>query len=255
MNTALLKEREVMVKVRSRVSEKELAYGFSGVVTASCTGLDEALVGKRVAVITYRGCEICEYCRAGRENLCDSKRWIRDKGEEELRIPASMVYPIPDQVSDEVAAALNFVSLAVSAVGKAKEVLGEDVLVIGDGGVSLLLVQLLKLAGAGQVFHGPESTDCRDVKYIFDCVGETGTQKKALALLKQRGTLINLVNNRTEVPIQLLDLNGEKEITSSTGSPHKDFRRALRLVASGQLQVDTIVDRKIGWEECMMEIG
>ena len=117
------------------------------------------------------------------------------------------------------------------------------------------MVQLLKLAGAGQVFHGSESTDCRDVKYIFDCVGETGTQKKALALLKQRGTLINLVNNRTEVPIQLLDLNGEKEITSSTGSPHKDFRRALRLVASGQLQVDTIVDRKIGWEECMMEIG
>ena len=120
MNTALLKEREVMVKVRSRVSEKELAYGFSGVVTESCTGLDETLVGKRVAVITYRGCEICEYCRAGRENLCDNKRGIREKGEEELRIPAYMVYPIPDQVSDEVAAALNFVSLAVSAVGKAK---------------------------------------------------------------------------------------------------------------------------------------
>ena len=55
-------------------------------------------------------CGKCEYCKAGKENLCDNASftgWTVDGGYAEYALaPADFVYPIPETFADEQAAPL-----------------------------------------------------------------------------------------------------------------------------------------------------
>jgi len=58
----------------------------------------------------HRTCRACEFCRSGRENLCDDPvftGWMVDGGFAEYALaPEAFVYPIPDGFADEQAAPL-----------------------------------------------------------------------------------------------------------------------------------------------------
>jgi propanol-preferring alcohol dehydrogenase len=67
--------------------------------------------GERVGIPwLHRTCGACDYCRAGRENLCeraDFTGYVVDGGYAEYALaPAGFVYPIPEAFSDEQAAPL-----------------------------------------------------------------------------------------------------------------------------------------------------
>ncbi len=68
-------------------------------------------VGDRVGIPwLHHTCGVCEYCRAGRENLCDNATftgYVVDGGYAEYTLaPESFVYRIPERVSDDQAAPL-----------------------------------------------------------------------------------------------------------------------------------------------------
>lgn len=68
-------------------------------------------VGDRVGIPwLHHTCGVCEYCRAGKENLCDNATftgYVVDGGFAEYALaPEKFVYRIPEQVSDEQAAPL-----------------------------------------------------------------------------------------------------------------------------------------------------
>jgi propanol-preferring alcohol dehydrogenase len=68
-------------------------------------------VGDRVGIPwLHHTCGVCEYCRAGKENLCDNATftgYVVDGGYAEYALaPERFVYRIPGQVSDEQAAPL-----------------------------------------------------------------------------------------------------------------------------------------------------
>ncbi|MGB7809735.1 MAG: alcohol dehydrogenase catalytic domain-containing protein, partial [Polyangia bacterium] len=68
-------------------------------------------LGQRVGVAwLHRTCGTCRFCRAGRENLCESADftgWTVDGGfATEIKAPAAFTYPLPDDLSDLAAAPL-----------------------------------------------------------------------------------------------------------------------------------------------------
>jgi propanol-preferring alcohol dehydrogenase len=68
-------------------------------------------VGARVGVPwLHRTCGVCEYCRSGRENLCDNPQftgWTVDGGYAEFATaPEAFVYPLPEGFPDLSAAPL-----------------------------------------------------------------------------------------------------------------------------------------------------
>ena len=82
-----------------------------GVVEARGTGTFEIPLGTRVGVPwLHRTCGVCEFCRSGRENLCDAPQftgWTVDGGYAEYTVaPEAFVYPLPDAFSDIAAAPL-----------------------------------------------------------------------------------------------------------------------------------------------------
>ncbi len=82
-----------------------------GIVEKVGEGVTRARLGDRVGVAwLHRTCGACEYCRAGRENLCDTPTftgWMVDGGYAEYVLaPDAFVYPIPEVFSNEQAAPL-----------------------------------------------------------------------------------------------------------------------------------------------------
>jgi alcohol dehydrogenase, propanol-preferring len=76
-----------------------------GVVQANGPGASRFAPGARVGIPwLHRTCRVCEYCRSGRENLCEAAEftgWTVDGGYAEyLAAPEDFVYPLPEGFSD-----------------------------------------------------------------------------------------------------------------------------------------------------------
>lgn len=119
---------EVLVKVHAcgicrtdlHVVEGELAirkarvipgHQVVGTINAVGSRVDEFKIGDRVGIAWLnRTCGICEFCRAGRENLCDGAMftgWTVDGGYAEFAVaPSSFTYHLPDGFNDVQAAPL-----------------------------------------------------------------------------------------------------------------------------------------------------
>jgi alcohol dehydrogenase, propanol-preferring len=74
-------------------------------------GVTRLKIGDRVGVPwLHQTCGLCEFCREGKENLCENATftgWLVNGGYAEYALaPADFVYPIPEAFSDEEAAPL-----------------------------------------------------------------------------------------------------------------------------------------------------
>ncbi|MBM4126560.1 MAG: zinc-binding dehydrogenase [Nitrospira sp.] len=128
---------------------------IAGVVEEVGGQVEGVTVGDRVVVSPGVSCWRCEFCLAGRDNLCQSYSLIGAKLHggyaEYVRVPFRNVLPMPENLSFEQAAAFPLVSVTASHMlfALAGVQHGETVLIMGAGsGVGSMAVQLAKLAGA-----------------------------------------------------------------------------------------------------------
>jgi propanol-preferring alcohol dehydrogenase len=110
-------------------------------------------IGDRVGVPwLHRACGVCEYCREGKENLCERAvftGWLVDGGYAEFAVaPADFVYPIPETFSDEEAAPLlcagiiGFRSLRLSGLSGPSP--GKRLGIYGFGAAAHLAIQIAR---------------------------------------------------------------------------------------------------------------
>ncbi|WP_047869783.1 zinc-dependent alcohol dehydrogenase family protein [Nocardiopsis sp. RV163] len=128
-------------------------HEFAGTVTAVGENAPGDLrPGDRVAVDPSLFCGHCEYCRAGRGNLCANWGAIGDTVDgafaEYVAVPAANCYRLPDSVSMREGALVEPLSCAVHGVRRIGVENGERFLVVGAGTMGLLLQQLLQNSGA-----------------------------------------------------------------------------------------------------------
>ncbi len=112
--------------------------------------------GERVAIDPAIPCERCRACRDGYRNLCYRLRFS-GHGEtdgmmrEFMTWPAAQLYPLPDRLSDADGAMLEPLGVAVHSVDLGHLPFGGSASVVGCGPIGLLLIGLLKAAGASSV--------------------------------------------------------------------------------------------------------
>ena len=122
-----------------------------GIVTAMGEGVERLKVGSRVG-IPWLGwtCGACEYCRMGRENLCDQARftgYTLDGGYAEYTIADQRYcFPIPDSYSDAEAAPLLCAGLiGYRSLAKAGD--ARRVGIYGFGAAAHILTQVARFQG------------------------------------------------------------------------------------------------------------
>lgn len=112
--------------------------------------------GELVAVDPNEACGHCAWCREGHANLCPNVKFIGAPPfdgamTERIWVPKSQLMPIPQGFTPLEAAMLEPLGVAIHAVDLAKPGLLERVALIGLGPIGLLVLQVLKVAGAGEI--------------------------------------------------------------------------------------------------------
>ena len=112
--------------------------------------------GQRVAIDPAIPCETCRACRDGYRNLCyrlkfsghgDTDGMMR----EFMAWPTTALHPLPDRLSDVDGAMLEPLGVAIHSVDLGHLPFGGTASVIGCGPIGLLLIAVLKAAGASSV--------------------------------------------------------------------------------------------------------
>ncbi|GAB4036281.1 MAG: L-idonate 5-dehydrogenase [Rubrivivax sp.] len=133
----------------------------SGVVAEVGAAVTRVAVGDRVAINPSHPCGHCDYCRAGRGNLCRRMFFLGSASifphaqgvfRERFVMGEAQLTPIPEpHVSLGEIACAEPLSIGLHALHRAGPVLGETVLVTGGGTIGCMSVIAARLAGAARV--------------------------------------------------------------------------------------------------------
>jgi L-iditol 2-dehydrogenase len=122
-----------------------------------CEDLDEDLPrGSLVAVDPNKACGCCPWCREGHPNLCPNVEFIGAPPfdgamTQRIWVPRSQIVPLPAGIDPLGAVMLEPLGVAIHAVDLAKPRLLERVALLGAGPIGLLILQVVRSSGAGEV--------------------------------------------------------------------------------------------------------
>jgi len=129
-----------------------LGHEFVGEVVAAGSQTGAVGVGDRVVCGAGISCGECDWCRAGRTNLCAHYRTIGlhvDGGlAEYVSSPAGICLAVPDALTDDAAAIAQPLAVALHAVRRSGLCRGQSCAVIGVGGIGAFIVAAAAAAGA-----------------------------------------------------------------------------------------------------------
>ncbi len=139
-----------------------LGHEFAGVVEAVSDGALDGThqplqVGTRVAIDPAQPCGRCELCERGDPNLCLNLNFSGlppTDGAlcEQMIVPASCCFPMPDSISFAAGALLETLGVAIHAIDLAKTRTGDTVAIVGAGPIGMTILQVAMNSGASRVF-------------------------------------------------------------------------------------------------------
>ena len=129
-----------------------LGHEFVGRVVAAGPDADPRRIGERVVCGSGISCGRCEWCRAGRTNLCAEYRTVGlhvDGGlAEYVSAPERICLAVPEEVDDVAAAIAQPLAVALHAVRRSRLEAGQSCAVIGVGGIGAFIVAAAASVGA-----------------------------------------------------------------------------------------------------------
>jgi L-iditol 2-dehydrogenase len=256
-----------------------------GVVVRASVLRPDIREGQRVVIEPGIPCMRCELCKRGRYNLCRdvvfmSAPPINGTFAEYAAVKADYVFPVPDSVSDEEAAFIEPISVAIQACRRAKLEAGATVAIVGAGPIGLVIFLVARAFGAGKSFlidtqprrlklaeslgatasfdvsaTAPAAalmaaTNDRGADFVFDAAGNSAACALT-PMLAARGGVVTLVGwpekDAVEYPIgevleKELDVRGVNRYCNT-------FPAGVELLASGRLDVRPLISHRFPFSE------
>jgi 2-desacetyl-2-hydroxyethyl bacteriochlorophyllide A dehydrogenase len=123
----------------------------SGTVVAVGPNVQGIAVGDRVGMNFRTPCGTCYYCRNMQEHFCERVIPATGSYAEYAMYHPNAVYKLPDDVSLEVGALLEPVTVAVHTVDIADIHPGCTLAIMGGGPIGMLVLEVAKIAGAAKI--------------------------------------------------------------------------------------------------------
>jgi threonine 3-dehydrogenase len=131
-----------------------IGHEFVGRIVDLGPGVTGYKIGQRVSAEGHIVCGHCRNCRAGRQHLCPNTVGIgvnrNGAFAEFIVMPASNLWPIPDQIPSELARSSTPYGNAAHCALEF-DVVGEDVLITGAGPIGIIAAGICKHIGARNV--------------------------------------------------------------------------------------------------------
>ncbi len=130
-------------------------HEFAGYLCDDCEDLGLKR-GALVAVDPNKSCGVCPWCEQGFHNLCPKVEFIgappfNGAMTRALHVPKEQIIPLPEGFTAHEGVMAEPLGIAIHAVDLARPKLLKRVALVGCGPVGLLILQVLRLAGAGDI--------------------------------------------------------------------------------------------------------
>ncbi|NDW00891.1 zinc-binding dehydrogenase [Salipiger sp. PrR002] len=239
-----------------------LGHEFIGEVIEDAAGFT---AGQRVTAFPLLSCGSCHPCRTGSPHICASLRLLgidQDGGmAEEMIVQPELLVPVPDHVSDQLAALIEPVAVCLRVADRAGVTMGDTCVVTGAGPIGLITALMLRHAGAGRILVSDiapgrlklardlgletvnvssqslagavaEATGGDGADVLVECSGAAPVALEMTRLVRTGGTLCLASLYKAPVPVPLLDMSfKELRLIGSRVYTREEFRRAVDLVA------------------------
>lgn len=261
-------------------------HEYAGVVEATGSGVARFREGDEVVGANSAPCGVCEWCRRGRESLCDDLHFVNGAFAERMLLPAPIVernlHQRPQGVEPACAAAVEPVACVLKGIDRVDPVARDGALVLGAGSIALFFASELRARGvevtvfarndaaesvarrmgAAHVVVAPSLAEARDrlaalspggrgFDLVVEAVGAAETTEAAPSLARKGGRVLLFGGCASDVRVTIdpARLHYEEiELLSSFHHTPRHVRAALDALASGRIDPRPVLDAPVGLE-------
>ncbi len=259
-------------------------HEFSGVVEKIDEAVTNVKVGDRVVCANSAPCGECFYCKHDQFELCENLDLLNGAYAQYIVIPKRIVEKntiiLPSSLSFERAAFAEPLANVVHGMAKTPIKKGDTVGVMGIGPIGLMFCKLAKLKGAKVIAMGrnplkldlarnfaqvdvvvdlkkypdpkniilENTEEKRGLDVAIECVGLVEMWEKMFSLTRKGGCVHFFggcaSNSSVNLDTRRLHYDEVKIISSFHHTP-KYFREALDLIASGKIDVEKLITKRL----------
>ncbi len=251
-------------------------HEVSGVVEKIGASVRGFAAGDPVTIQPQVTCGTCYPCRHGDYHICDNLKVMgfqtTGAGSELFCVDASKLLKLPRGMDLEHGAMIEPAAVAVHALGRAGDVKGKSILVLGAGPIGNLVAQVARGLGAARVmitdvseFRLGKARECGiercvnvgkvdlaaaitqqlgedKADLILECVGSPATISQAVAVAR-KGTDIIVVGVFGDKPVVDMGTVQDRELRLIGTLMYRepDWKKAIELVEAGRLKLAPLI--------------
>ncbi|UCE17347.1 MAG: alcohol dehydrogenase catalytic domain-containing protein [Gemmatimonadota bacterium] len=247
---------------------------YSGIVGHEFVGVvedchDQRWIGKRVVGEINCGCGSCRICQNGIEKHCPERTVlgiVRRNGvcADYITLPVENLHMIPDSIADEEAVFVEPLAAAFRVVEQVPIASSHKVIVLGDGKLGLLVVQVMQMMRCDLTLIGKHESKLRIAQQqgiaaafaeqykggkadvVVDCTGSPDGFESALGLTRPEGILILKSTFAQKANLNMSPIVVDE--MTLIGSRCGPFGPAIDGLARGVIRVKPLVTRIMPFE-------
>jgi len=258
-------------------------HEFSGVVEAVGEGAEEIRVGAKATATPQEVCGECRPCRRGDYHICDELkvRGFQAPGvaQDLFVTEADKVVLLPDDFEHEQGALVEPTAVAVHSTGRAGDMKGKNVVVLGAGPIGNLVAQMCRARGANVLItdvsdfrldkakecsidatSNPQSESLDEASnrvfgdegfdIAFDCAGVEATISGVVESINKGGTVMIVAVFDDKPPVNLAVV-GDRELSLVGTLMYRycDYEEAVRRIAAGEIKTGPLDSKHFPFEE------
>ncbi|WP_308468969.1 NAD(P)-dependent alcohol dehydrogenase [Rathayibacter soli] len=255
-----------------------LGHESSGTVVAVGVAIDPSRIGERVSIEPQRPTTTSRETLSGRYNLDPEMEFYAVPGvdgafAEYVTIQSHFAHAIPDAMSDDAAALLEPLSVAIATARKARFTAGSRVLITGSGPIGIVTAQVARAYGASEVILTDLDEQRRsqalrfgatrvidpaaeavgtlglDVDAFIDASGAAVAVKTGIRELRPAGRVVLVGMGAPEVALPIPLIQNNELVVTGVFRYANTWPTAIDLVSRAVVDLDGMVTGHYGLEQ------
>jgi L-iditol 2-dehydrogenase len=241
-------------------------HEVSGEIIAVGAGVDESLIGRNAVIEPSLPEGERPRFEPGRYNIASELKvmgfQVPGAMAEYFALSLDRIHLVPDHFTHDMGAVVEPTAVAVHGLRLAGNIAGLNVGVIGAGSIGLLTAQIAKAYNAASVtvaefddhrrnvsetlgFNTTRTLAEQQFDVVFECVGVESSMRSAIFACRKGATVVvmGVFGKEVSIPVGLIQ-DWELRILGSLMYVSDDYKEAIRLLASGQVKVDSLITHR-----------